>query len=467
MPVRLRITLLFTLLVFIILGLVSASVYYFSTASRIDLVKNRLINRAITTARLLSETDVFTQQDVQRIDSLTTISLQRKIVLAYNKNNRILYSYSDLKNDSLNISSSILKNARSKGSLYFSSGNKDAIAYHYKDQFSDIVMVVAGEDVEGKSNLKELVGILLLSFIGGTIVAFLSGFIFSRGLLNPIRKIADEVNDISAQNLSRRIATGKVKDDWSYLADTLNKLINRLKDSFELQRRFISNASHELSTPLTSISSQLEVSLQRERDASQYKVVMQSIYQDVKHMSKLTQSLLDFAQASGSTGGLEISLVRIDEVLMRLPAEMAKMNKGYSVSLSFGQLPEEEENLLVFGNEELLFSALKNIVANACKYSDDHHADVNLTSTRNEILVIISDQGQGIPASELENIFQPFYRIEEHRSTTGFGLGLSLARQIIKLHRGHIKVDSKLGHGTKFKIGFPFSKDLQKSEIFQ
>lgn len=467
MPVRIRITLLFTLLVFIILGLVSGSVYYFSTASRIDLVKNRLINRAITTARLLSETDVFTQQDVQRIDSLTTISLQKKIVLAYNESNRILYSYSDLKNDSLSISTNILKNARLKGSLYFSNGNKDAIAYHYNDNFYDIVMIVAGEDVEGKSNLKELVGILLLSFIGGTIIAFLGGIIFSRGLLNPIRKIADEVNDISAQNLSRRIATGRVKDEWSYLAETLNKLINRLKESFELQRRFISNASHELSTPLTSISSQLEVSLQRERDASQYKVVMQSIYQDVKHMSKLTQSLLDFAQASGSTGGLEISLVRIDEVLMRLPAEMVKMNKRYTVSLSFGQLPENEENLLVFGNEELLFSALKNIVANACKYSDDNHADVNLSSTKNEILIIISDQGQGIPASELENIFQPFYRIDEHRSTAGFGLGLSLARQIIKLHRGHIKVDSKPGHGTRFKIGFPFSKDLQKGEIFQ
>ena len=466
MPARIRITLVFTLLVLIILGLVCGSVYYFTATSRIELVKTRLTNRAITTARLLTETDVFTEQDVQRIDSLTTISLYRKVVQAYVRNNTNFYAYSDVEYDTLQLNPTILESARKRNSIYFTNGNKDAIAYHYKENNNDIVMVVAGEDREGKNNLDELIGILLFSFVGGTIIAFIGGFYFSRALLKPIKKIADEVNEISAQNLSRRIPTGHVKDEWSYLADTLNKLINRLKDSFELQRRFISNASHELSTPLTSISSQLEVSLQREREASQYKNVMQSIYQDVKHMSKLTQSLLDFAQASGSTGGLEISLVRIDEVIMRLPAEMAKMNKGYTVSLSFTQLPEDEENLLVFGNEELLFSAVRNVVTNACKYSEDNHADVSLTSTRSEILVTISDKGSGIPSSEIDNIFQPFYRIEEHRSTTGFGLGLSLAKQIIKLHRGNIRVDSRLGQGTIFKIGFPFSKDLQKTEVF-
>ena len=89
-------------------------------------------------------------------------------------------------------------------------------------------------------------------------------------------------------------------------------------------------------------------------------------------MNKLTQTLLEFAKASGNTGGLEIKPVRVDEVVLRLPAEIAKLNKSYSVVLAFDELPVEENQLLIYGNEELLLTAIKNIVFNACKYSQDH-----------------------------------------------------------------------------------------------
>jgi signal transduction histidine kinase len=237
--------------------------------------------------------------------------------------------------------------------------------------------------------------------------------------------------------------------------------LNRLQESFELQRRFISNASHELSTPLTSISSQLEVSLQREREAAEYRKVMQSIYQDVQHMGKLTQTLLEFAKASGNTGGLEINLVRLDEIILRLPAEVMKVNPGFSVRIEFEALPEEEEQLLVFGNETLLLTAIKNIVQNACKYSSDHVARVYLKAGNRDLEVRIADRGTGIPSDELENIFQPFYRVDETRTAGGFGLGLSLAERIIKIHKGTIRVTSEPGSGTEFTITFPAATTLQ------
>jgi signal transduction histidine kinase len=125
------------------------------------------------------------------------------------------------------------------------------------------------------------------------------GYFFSGRLLQPVRSITQDVADISAQNLVRRLATGSTKDEWYHLASTLNDLLNRLQESFDMQRGFIANASHELSTPLTSISSQLEVALQRERSAEDYRRVMQSTYQDVKHMSRLTHTLLEFRQSFG------------------------------------------------------------------------------------------------------------------------------------------------------------------------
>ncbi len=154
-----------------------------------------------------------------------------------------------------------------------------------------------------------------------------------------------------------------MRDEWFYLSDTLNQLLNRLQESFEIQRRFIANASHELSTPLTAISSQLEVSLQKNREAGQYRGTMESVYQDVQYLSKLTQTLLEFAQASEDPGGLEIEQIRIDEILMQLPAALHKLNLQYSMVLSFDGLPEKEERLILAGNAELLFSAIKNLVS--------------------------------------------------------------------------------------------------------
>jgi signal transduction histidine kinase len=182
-------------------------------------------------------------------------------------------------------------------------------------------------------------------------------------------------------------------------------------------------------------------------------------------MNKLTQTLLEFARASGTAGGLEIDLTRIDEILLRLPGEINKLAGNFSVTLDFDQLPEREEELLVFGNEELLFTAIKNIVSNGCKYSEDHHATVRLTVTKGEIVIRVEDKGKGIEKGEWEKIFQPFYRTENGHSIPGFGLGLSLAWRIIKLHKGWITLDSVIGEGSTFIIRIPNAGNLNKPPL--
>jgi signal transduction histidine kinase len=324
-----------------------------------------------------------------------------------------------------------------------------------------VFIISAANDTDGKMNLARLKTILLLSFAVGIISALIIGFIFSQRLLRPIKKIADDVSDISVQNLTRRVSTGSVKDEWHYLADTFNQLLNKLQEGFELQRRFIANASHELSTPLTSISSQLEVILEKERSNEEYHKVIRSVYNDVRHMGKLTQTLLEFARASGNKGGLDIDIVRVDEILMRLPSELSKINDEYQVILNFDNMPEEEERLFVFGNEDLLMAAIKNIVLNACKYSEDHETIISLTAGESEIQIKIEDKGIGIPADEIENIFQPFYRANKATEGRGFGLGLSMADRIIKLHKGSIKVSSIVDKGTTFTITIPSATSLE------
>jgi two-component system sensor histidine kinase ArlS len=454
MSVSLRITLLFTLVVGVILTLVCGGIYYFSSEERVENIKTRLANRAITTARLLERSEVFDQQLVRRIDSLTTLSLRRKSVQAY-KNDKPIYYYSEKPDDTLHILPELLQKAVDEGEVYFTEGVRDAVAYHYTDNREGIVVICAAEDKDAKQNLYRLANILIICFICGTLISFGGGYFFSKQLLKPVKQIALEVKDISAYSLSRRIKEGERKDEWNYLTTTLNELLDRLKESFEVQRRFISNASHELSTPLTLISSQLEISLQRNRTEEEYRNTMQVTLQDVHNMSKLVQTLLKFATASGNAGGLNIDLVRIDEVLMKLPAELKKKDKDNVVSLVFNDLPEDENSLLVLGNEDLLFTAINNIVANACKYSNDHVASVSLTLKDNQFVIEVADKGIGISKNDLDNIFQPFYRAGDTNYIEGFGLGLSLAHRIIKLHKGTIEVSSEVNQGSIFTIILP------------
>ncbi|GAB4091244.1 sensor histidine kinase [Flaviaesturariibacter terrae] len=454
MPIRLRITLLYSLIVFVILGIVCAGTYYISYQSRERLINSRLTNRALNTARLLSRGEVFKRSLVLQIDSLSRLTYSNKLIEAYSPTYEKVYSYSDVPGDSISVSRSVLRRALNDETVYFESGTKEAVALHYNEHGNSLVMVSAGTDFEGKAGLRRLARILLLVFLFGNLLVLISGYIFSYRLLRPVRRISADVAEISAQNLTRRLAVGNNRDEWSQLATTLNDLLNRLQDSFDMQRRFISNASHELSTPLTSISSQLEVALQRERAAGDYRQVMRSIYQDVRHMSKLTQTLLEFAKASGNPGGLEIQLIRIDEILLRLPADISKASARYQVQLHFDELPEDPSQLLVFGNEALLFTAFKNITLNACKYSDDGLARVYLRAGADTIEVTIADRGRGISPEHMEQIFHPFYRVEENLQG-GFGLGLSLASRIIGLHKGNIEVFSEKGKGTRFDIELP------------
>ncbi|MBL7696827.1 MAG: HAMP domain-containing histidine kinase [Chitinophagaceae bacterium] len=453
MPVRLRITLLFSITVCGILLAVCLTVYYIAYTSRINFIKTRLLNRASYTNTLLSRAEVFSSGLVARLDTSITGLIRSKEVRVYDENNDVIYEYSDIPSDTLQISNLFLYLVRYEGSKFFNYGQKEVMAVHYPD--SGFVVVSATRDDAGKKYLSQLKTTVWLSLIGGVLISFGVGYFFAGRLLRPVKQITDEVNEISAKSLTRRIPTGRSRDEWYYLSNTLNQLLNRLQRSFEVQRRFIANASHELCTPLTSISNQLEVSLQRNRDADHYREVITSTLQDVMRMGRLTQALLELARASGSQSGLEIDHVRIDEVLLQLPADMSKLNSSWEVVLRFGEMPVEEEQVLVFGNEELLVTAIRNIVMNACKYSPDHQAVVGLEIIPGEIHISISDNGPGIEQAEIENIFLPFYRTGSVGSTTGFGLGLSLANHIIQLHNGHIRVNSDAKSGSVFTIFLP------------
>jgi signal transduction histidine kinase len=155
--------------------------------------------------------------------------------------------------------------------------------------------------------------------------------------------------------------------------------------------------------------------------------------------------------------------VRIDEVMFKVMGDVQKISPDYKVELHFEDIPEDDREFLVFGNSDLLYSAIKNFVENGCKYSQDHTSWVDLSFQSGQIIIRVKNQGDVIAEEEIEHIFQPFYRTNSASTRTkGFGLGLALAKRIIGLHKGAINVQSDIVAGTVFTIVLPSVKAFSR-----
>jgi len=449
--------LLFTLLVTAIISLLTGSVYYFAKLERVEVFDKRLRSRAAYNAQLLTIMGDSAFVTLRRLDTANTVGTASRSIRVIADDGKVLYRFDMPNSPAFKVSPELLEQARTNGEVFFNVDTLEALAFHRVNPTRGFFVIVAGHDDDGLERVETLNKILLISVVLGVFLTALVSLLFARQLLRPITDIIREVKDISSYDLSQRVRAGTGSDEMSQLGNTFNDLLGRLQESFAIQRRFISNASHELSTPLTSVSSQVEVVLQKDRSADEYKQVLFSVREDVTQMRLLTKSLLEIAK-TGSQGGIELNEVRVDEVLMKVVADVKKLNTEYGVELDFGEFPEDEKDFVVFGNSELLYIAIKNLVENGCKYSPDKRSAVDLSFAWHKIYVKVVNQGAVIPADEIPQIFQPFYRGPGTANVRGFGLGLALAQRIIALHKGTIFVTSDSANGTNFTIELPAIK---------
>ena len=145
----------------------------------------------------------------------------------------------------------------------------------------------------------------------------------------------------------------------------------------------------------------------------------------------------------------------MDEILLSVKGNMDLINPENQIEIDLNDIPETAKELMIQGNEGLIKLAISNLLDNACKYSDNEKVIAKIITENQNLKLIISDQGIGIPPDELEKIRQPFYRAANVRTIQGFGFGLSLTHKIMKLHRGQVEINSESGRGTTVILIFP------------
>jgi signal transduction histidine kinase len=224
-----------------------------------------------------------------------------------------------------------------------------------------------------------------------------------------------------------------------------------------MQKSFISNVSHELKNPLSIIISQLEVSLDKaERSKEEYRSTLHSVLDDMRDLSGITEKLLQLARVYSEDTNIPFEEVRLDELMLQTRESLLRMHPEYHIVFDVEGVPESEAELCIKGNESLLRSAFLNLLDNGCKFSPDKRVSVKIFfNAAGNHRVEITDQGPGIPAKDLQLIFQPFYRSSENIHVRGSGIGLSLVESIMKIHRIILDVDSAQGKGTTFRLNFP------------
>jgi len=297
-------------------------------------------------------------------------------------------------------------------------------------------------------------------FVGGFIsillIIYLT-YLFSKRFFDPIDKIITKVNSISTDNIHLRLDEIKNTDEIKRLSTTFNNLLNRIEIAFETNKNFISNASHEFGTPLTAIIGEADVALLKDRTPEEYKEALQKILKQSERLNKISQSLLFLAQIGYKENKFNYVILRTDELILQANEIMNQLIPKNNIKIDFELLPENPKKLKVMGNKDLLMLAITNIMTNACKYSSNKPVIVSLASTNNEIVMIIKDQGIGIPESELPFIFDPFFRASNTAAYDGYGIGLPLTQNIIKIHKGELSIKSVLNIGVTVQIKLPIA----------
>ncbi|ALW85834.1 hypothetical protein AUC43_12465 [Hymenobacter sedentarius] len=335
----------------------------------------------------------------------------------------------------------------------------ETVGLLYQDaRLGPLVVVASSVDEDSRQQLAQLRQLLAVGLLAALVVMGIGNWFFAGQALRPLRRMVQEVDGITATDLSQRLtqAAGS-NDEIGRLAQRFNRLLDRLESAFAGQRTFVRDASHELRTPLTALIGELEVALlQAERPPAEYRRVLQSTLDSARQLNELTNGLLQIARASDDSSQVPMGPVRLDELLLQAHEQLLRRHPTCRVDLDFRE-GEEANCFTVRGNEALLLSAMLNVLDNACKFSAGNGGTVtaSLARTAHHLTLLVSDEGPGLSPADLQQVFVPFFRAATARAVPGHGIGLPLAARIMALHGGTVRVESEVGKGTQVWLNWP------------
>ena len=304
----------------------------------------------------------------------------------------------------------------------------------------------------------EIVESLWVPAIIVTLAGLITILVLSNGIVTRVRTLNSATQSIAKGKFDTRV-TFKGKDEISLLARGFNKMAEDLKASDASKRDFVSNAAHELRSPMTSINGFVEGMLDGTIPPEKHRMYLEIVSSEVKRLTNLVRTMLDLSRIESGRDKLNLAVVDINELIRRVVIRLGqKIENG-------GILPEidiSDAPLLVKCDSDKIEQVLQNLMDNAIKFTPEGKALILRTERKGEsVYVTVKDEGAGISRDELKLIWDRFYTVDKARSgkKTGTGLGLSIVKSIIDLHNSTITVSSEIDQGTEFVFTLEYAGD--------
>ncbi|HMQ07015.1 MAG TPA: HAMP domain-containing sensor histidine kinase [Saprospiraceae bacterium] len=422
-----------------------------------DFYENMKSKSMMVAEMVIGKVDQFARIEIPEAYQDAESDLYRESITIFDIKGNLIFSLNHMVP---NVPSHVVTEILQSGESKFMNRQHKAYGKLYTNSHG-VSFIVISEAAFSAIHLESLSRILIgIFFISITAIA-LGSWILAYQALAPVNRIMNQVDSILPNDLSKRLEVSNQKDELSRLVITFNQLLERIHQTFNTQKLFLSNVSHELRNPLNVIISQIEIALVKERTDKEYIQTLQSIHYDAKELNEAFTKLMQLANLSADGRPPLLKPNRIDEVIWGAKDQIQKMNPNFKITMEFYDLPENEEDLFIKCDDFLFRMALINLVDNACKFSNDHKANICLRYNGKESMLInIEDNGPGIPEEEMSLIFNPFFRGANAHHIKGSGIGLALVDIILRLHQYGLHFDHAPSGGTVVSIRIP--KSLQK-----
>ena len=288
------------------------------------------------------------------------------------------------------------------------------------------------------------------------LVVTVAGAFASNYMVKPFRKLTDSIRDIT-QGYDNENLEVNTYTNTEEISEAINQMRNRMKLLDDSRQEFVSNVSHELKTPLTSMKVLADSLLAQENvPVELYQEFMADIAEEIERENVIINDLLSLVKMDRASADLNVKMENINEVVERILKRLRPIAAQKNVELVF----ESFRPITAEVDEVKLSLAISNFVENAIKYNKENGwVQVSLNADHKYFYVKVADSGIGIPQEDLDHIFERFYRVDKSHSKaiSGTGLGLAIARNAVIVHRGAVKVHSEEGVGTVFTIRIPLN----------
>ncbi len=309
--------------------------------------------------------------------------------------------------------------------------------------------------------LSHLLQISLWLVPGGTLLALLLGWWMAGRVLRPVEAIGAAARDIGISDLHKRLPVRGAGDELDRLATAFNEVLERLEKAVAQMKDFTASISHELRTPLTALRGEAEIALAHAGAESECRRVLESQLEEFEKLSSMINQMLTLARAEAG----QIELARETANLSALAGSVVEQMEPVASTKGISLTARHEREVVVSGDSGWLERAILNLIDNAIKFTPQGGTvEVRVGAQGNEAILEVIDSGIGISQQSMPHVFERFYRVDPSRTseTEGTGLGLSLVEWIVREHRGRVGVESRLGHGSTFRITLPLA--IHKSE---